>query len=163
VVALVLGHVLTKGIGTFGEKEKALELAFALAQCKTHEQYLALLSTHYPGESRIWKSPALTASEQATSPSAELRITRTGQLKVVVHSIGPAQMLDTGSYVYLPAALVDDRGHGYRLEDIRLNSRQTDLVFEYYYAGVPELASDPARRFQFFLGRWTWTLVPTSP
>jgi hypothetical protein len=160
VIAVVVGQLLTKGMSVVGEKERALKLADELMEAKTEPEYLAILTREFPPDSRLWRSPAMRAIEEPTTVPAVLEILPDGRLRVVVQALQTEQLLETRGFVYIPAALVDNRGHSYRLEDIRLNSRGTDLVFEYYFRPTPEAEAVPGRTFDFFLGRRRWKLEP---
>lgn len=159
-VGLALGHMLEKGADAVGEKQRVLELAGPLAQCTNREQYLALLEQRYPPGALLWRSPMMSASDEGTTLPASLERLPDGRLKVVVWAMSFQQMLDPRGYGYLPAALVDDKGRGYRLRDLRLNSRKADMVFEYYYGALAEGEGGRARSFYFFMGRRQWQLQP---
>lgn len=154
-LGLVVARVVEKGMAVVGEKERVLALADVFAQCTTREEYLTLLKKHVPRSVRLWESSA--PGDTATTHSAHCERMPDGRLKVVAAMIQSQPLLDPGGLVYLPAALVDDSGHGYRLADLRLNSRKAGLIFEYYYAAVPEGRSSRARSFRFFMGPHQWT------
>ena len=160
VLGLVITHLVEKGMGRMGEKERVLALGGALAQCAGREDYLALLEKNYPPRSAVWQSPAMSALDDSTTLPAQLDRLPDGRLKVTVFAMSPARLLDPRNYVYLPAALVDENTHGYRLLDLRLNSRRTDLVFEYYYAGETEKGGAKVKSFRFYLGRHQWEMEP---
>jgi hypothetical protein len=162
IIGLLTARLLEKGVSVAGDKERALALSESLAKCTTRDQYLALLKSHYPPASRLWQAPALTAAEGGTTAPASLEQLPDGRLKVAVFAMKPAQLLERGAYVYVPAALADDRGHGYRLEDIRLNSRKADLVFEYYFRHTADGARGQPRLFHFFMGNRQWEIQPAK-
>lgn len=162
VVGGVVGYVLNKGVSKIGEKEIVLGMADELMECKSQEDYFALLHKKYPPKSRMWKAPAMTAEGTGTSTPATLEFTPDGEIKIVVGAMRPDQFLVTRSYVYLPATLVDDTGRSYRLLDIRVNSRKVDLVFEYIFAVGSGSSKLKDRRFSFCFGLRRWDLVPRA-
>jgi len=163
VIGLAIGYSLERGLGKLGEKGDVLALAESLAQCTSREQYLAVVQKHYPPESRFWQSPMMKAADGVTTPPAALERLPDQRFKVTVVVTQPQDLLLPGRYVYLPAALVDDKGRGHRIVDIRVNSRQKDLVFEYYFAAPSETASrGAAESFRFFLGQHQWLLKPAK-
>lgn len=153
VLGVIISHLIQQGAEALGEKNHVLLLSERLAQCRTREQYLALLEKEYPPHSRLWQSPALKATDTGAAVLATLERARGGHLRVVVALAEPQQMLERNACVCVPAALVDEHGRSYRLEDIRLNARQDDIVFEYYYRDEPAGGGKRTGRFHFFIGR----------
>lgn len=160
IIGLLTARMLEKGVNVAGDKERALALSESLAKCATQDQYLALLTSHYPPSSVLWQAPALSAAEGETTAPASLERLPDGRLKVTVLAMKPGQLLERSAYAYVPAALADDRGRGYRLDDIRLNSRKADLVFEYYFRAAAEGTGDQPRLFHLFMGRRQWEIKP---
>ena len=101
-------------------------------------------------------------AEGGTTAPASLEQLPDGRLKVAVFAMKPSQLLERSAYVYVPAALADDRGHSYRLEDIRLNSRKADLVFEYYFRDTADGGRGQPRLFHFFMGSCQWEVQPAK-
>ena len=161
LVGLVVSRLLEDGVDTVGEKGRVLALADLFAQCTTREQYLALLDKHYPPVPPMGQ-PRSAAADEATTHPAHLERLADGRLKVVVPMQLTQDVLARSRRLYLPAALVDNNGCGRRLVDIRVNSRQSDLVFEYYFAGAPEDDSRRLRAFRFFMGRTPWKIQPSA-
>jgi len=160
VFGVLLAFVLEQGIGKVGEKERALALSEQLAACTTHEQYLALLSERYPPDSRLWQSPAMKQSAGATSPTIVLERLADGRFRVVVFAVNVQGLFSPSRLIYFPAALADEHNHGYRLDDVRINSRKDKLVFEYFYGGTQHFGTaDSVGRFRFFLGQWQWEIL----
>lgn len=160
-VGLVVSRLLENGVDTVGEKGRVLALADLFAQCTTREQYLALLDKHFPPAAPLGQLKSAAADEATTHP-AHLERLADGRLKVVVPVQQTQDVLAGSRRLYLPAALVDNNGCGRRLVDIRVNSRQSDLVFEYYFAGAPEDDSRRLREFRFFMGRMLWQILPSA-
>jgi len=161
-VALLVGYLITHGLDVLGEKERVLKLADDLAACSTYEEYRAFLESQYPSDSLVWLSPALSDQAEATTPPATLEPLPDGRMQVVVFASTVEGLLKKGTYAYLPAALVDEQGHGWHLSDVRFNSRKSDIVFEYYFAPPGGKAPPPIRRrYRFFYGRWRLILEPS--
>jgi hypothetical protein len=158
---LIIGRALEKSMDALGEKRRVLALAEPLAQCATREQYLAFLDQHCPSWAALERSSSPSAPGETTTSPARLEQLRDGRLKVTVPIAISTRGWRSLGHVYLPAALVDEGGCGRRLVDVRLNSRKSDMVLEYYFAGPSEARGAPARRFYFFMGRRQWELRPS--
>jgi len=162
-LGLLIGYWFEKGLTAVSGRRRVLALAEPLAQCTTREQYLALLEKHFPRRAPLQAAPAMRGSDERTTASGILERLPDGRLKVAVVLKEPQQLLGLGGNLYLPPALVDDNGHGYRLVDLRLNSRKADLVLEYYYAAAPEREGSRVRHFLFFLDQEQLALEPGRP
>lgn len=164
VLAMAIGYLAEEGVGVVSERTRVMELAGELAKCTNREEYLELINRSFPGNSPIWQSPAMNDSTSTLTTPAVLEQLPDGRFRVAAVAMTEDELLEglikSNSYVYLPAALVDDAGRGHLLEDVRLNSRGTDLVFEYYYGLPKHAAGRPARRYFFFLGQRQWELHP---
>ncbi len=157
-IGLATAHLLEKGIGAAGEKDRVLKLADTLSRCATVEQYLSVLEKEYPPESPLWQSPALhmAADSEPSSPVIE-RLGRR-RLRAAVAVMRPEQLAERNAYRYVPAALLAEDGRRFHLEDIRLNARGNQIVFEYYYREEETKSGSGGRAVRFCLGRRQWTL-----
>ncbi|MCX8037343.1 MAG: hypothetical protein N3D11_09935 [Candidatus Sumerlaeia bacterium] len=158
VIGLVAAHLLEKGIGAAGEKERVLKLAGALSRCTTPQQYLAALEKEYPPDSPLWQSPALTTRVETGPSSPVIERLRDERLRVTVAVMQPEQLITRNAYRYVPAALIVEGGRGFLLEEVRLNSRGNQIVFEYYYRGEATESTGGGRAAKFCLGRRQWIL-----
>lgn len=161
VLALLVARMLERGLGDLGGRRQALALSDELARCTDRGQYLALLKKNYPERPDLWREVAPPARQTETTPI--LQVERNGTMKVIVFAITEENMLDPSAYTYVPAALVDESGRGWHLENVRVNSYKTRLVFEYLYKPpVQKRSGRSGRHFRFFRATGQWELVPSA-
>jgi hypothetical protein len=156
IAGVLISRALDKVMGRMGNKAGALALRDELMRVKSRDEYLRLLERALPPDSPAWNTPALAESAQPATAPTSVEMRRDGRLHVLTLVLEGRDLLAFREIQYLPAALIDDRGQAYRLEDVRLNARKTDIVLEYIFASPDRRPVDRSRRFQFLYGRRRW-------